>query len=139
MVLGDRVIYRSAQAKGGDCGQEGYHTSCVDTRSGDRAERLRFKDGDGLDRAAAASAPDGCASAATRTLCGPSGPAEVRLQEEGDAQGQAPRAAAREKGNNDIGTNDRSEPLIDIRLVCLRKGAALRVAPFFARVPPRQV
>src|SRR5262245_34458872 len=67
---------------GGDCGQESYHTSCVDGCGGNRIDRLRSKDGDGVERAAAPTTAGLYAFAAAGTLCGPvCADAEVRLKE----------------------------------------------------------
>ena len=95
---------------GGDCGQESYHTSCVDGCGGNRIDRLRFEDGDGVVRASAA-APGARlhASAAAGTLCGPPcADAEVRLEETAGAQGAAPCATAREKDGNHYHDYDRA-------------------------------
>jgi hypothetical protein len=86
---------------GGDCGQESYHASGVDGCCGNRIDRLRFEDGDGVDRAATTAGL--YTSAATGTLCGPSRTdAEVRLEETAGAQGAAPCATAREKDDPSI-------------------------------------
>ena len=77
----------SARSTPGDGGQKSYPTGCVDTRSGDRPDRLRSENGDGVDRATTPAPRAGLrASAAAGALCGPRPDAEVRLEAETGAR-----------------------------------------------------
>ena len=83
-----------ALSLGEDRGQESYPFGCI-SRGGDRARRLRFEDGDGVNRAATAAA-DLRPGAAAGALCGAGPDTKVRLEEEGRAQGEAACAAAQD-------------------------------------------
>ena len=105
-----------ALSLGEDRGQESYPTGCVDTRGGNRADRLRFEDGDGIDRAAAPAPSTGLhASAAAGTLCGARADAEaVCFQAEAGAACAAPREEDDDQHHHN--DDDGAEPLIAVSL-----------------------
>jgi hypothetical protein len=82
-----------ALSLGEDRGQESYPFGCI-SRGGDRTRRLRFEDGDGVNRAAATAAADLCPGAAAGAVCRAGPDPKVCLEEEGCAQGEAACAAA---------------------------------------------
>ena len=60
---------------------------------------MRFEDGYGVNRAAATPAADLCPGAAAGAVRGAGPDAEVRLEAEAGAQGEATRAAAPDNGD----------------------------------------
>jgi hypothetical protein len=91
-----------ALSLGEDRGQESYPFGCI-SRGGDRARRLRFEDGDGVNRAAATAAADLCPGAAAGALCGAGPDAEAARFEEEAGPSRAPSRNEENDHHNDDG------------------------------------